>query len=146
MREVKSVAASERAIQNIRVKYDPDWVKQRVGLWLKTYFDHDHVFVFDASDKPVYSQFDRHALDPSWFEAARPDMQSVLDYMRGRNPALHGTLRLAEAGAPDERPAFASRGDPQPGGPARGHRRGCGRAGRWNLLRARHRRRRSSCR
>ena len=104
LREVKSVAASERAIQNIRVKYDPDWVKQRVGFWLKTYFDHDHVFVFDASDKPVYSQFDRHALDPSWFEAALPDMQSVLDYMRGRNPALHGTLRLAGAGAPDGGP------------------------------------------
>ena len=104
LREVKSVAASERAIQNVRVKYDPDWVKQRVGFWLKTYFDHDHVFVFDGSDKPVYSQFDSHALDSSWFEAARPDMQSVLDYMRGRNPALHGTLRLAGAGAPDGGP------------------------------------------
>ncbi len=104
LREVKSVAASERAVENVRVKYDPDWVKQRVGFWLKTYFDHDHVFVFDGGDKPVYSQFDSHALDPSWFETARPDMQSVLDYMRGRNPALVGTLRLAGAGAPDGGP------------------------------------------
>jgi diguanylate cyclase (GGDEF)-like protein len=104
LREVKSVAASERAIQNVRIKYDPDWVKQSVGRWLKTYFDHDHVFIFDAGDKPVYSQFDSHALDPSWFKAARPDMQSVLDYMRGHNPALRGALRLAAAGAPDDGP------------------------------------------
>ncbi len=104
LREVKSIAASEQAIQNIRVKYDPDWVKQRVGVWLKTYFDHNHVFVFDAGDKPIYSQFDRRALDPSWFEAARPDMQSVLDYMRGRNPVLHGALRLTGAEATDKGP------------------------------------------
>jgi diguanylate cyclase (GGDEF)-like protein len=104
LREVKSVAASERAIQNVRVKYDPDWVKRRVGHWLKTYFDHDHVFVFDAGDKLVYSQFDSGALGPSWFDAALPDMQSVLDYMRGRNPALHGALRLAGAGTPGEGP------------------------------------------
>ncbi|MGA2567382.1 MAG: EAL domain-containing protein [Pseudolabrys sp.] len=102
LREVKSVAASDRAVQNIRVKYDPDWVKQRVGRWLKTYFDHDHVFVFDGSGKPVYSQIDRNALDSLWFEAALPDLQSVLDYMRGRNPDLHGALRLTEPGAPED--------------------------------------------
>jgi len=104
LREVESVAASERAIENVRIKYDPDWVKQRVGRWLKTYFDHDQVFVFDAGDKLIYSQFDGHAPDPSWFESARPDMQSVLDYMRGGNLALHGALRLTKAGAPADGP------------------------------------------
>jgi sensor domain CHASE-containing protein len=77
LREVKSIAASDRAVQNISVGYDSDWVKQRVGRWLKTYFDHDHVFVFDGSDKLVYSQIDRNALDRSWFEAALPDLRSA---------------------------------------------------------------------
>ena len=104
LREVRSVAASQQALQNIRVKYDPDWVKQRVGLWLKTYFDHDYVFIFDGRDKPVFSQFGRDALNASWSDAALVDLESVLAYMRGRNPALHGTLRLTEPSAGDDGP------------------------------------------
>jgi len=99
LREVNSVAASEQAAQNIRVKFDPNWAKQRFGLWLKTYFDHDQVFIFDGSDKPIFSQLGREALEASWFEHAQPDLASVLDYMRGRNPALHGALRLVEPNA-----------------------------------------------
>src|SRR5262249_1808234 len=48
LREVESVATSEGAIRNIRVTFDPDWAKERVGLWLQTFFDHDDVFVFDG--------------------------------------------------------------------------------------------------
>jgi diguanylate cyclase (GGDEF)-like protein len=104
LREVKSVAASDRAIENIRNKFDRDWVKSRVGYWLKTYFDHDHVFVFDGADKLIYSQIDPRKHDPFWFDAALPDLQSVLDYMRGRNPTLHGALRLTEPAGADEGP------------------------------------------
>ncbi|HEX5212657.1 MAG TPA: EAL domain-containing protein, partial [Pseudolabrys sp.] len=35
---------------------------------------------------------------------AAPDLKSVLDYMRGRNPDLHGIIRLAETSAPGEGP------------------------------------------
>jgi len=104
LREIKSVAASEQAIQNIRVKYDPVWANQRVGLWLKTYFDHDYVFIFDGSDKPIFSQIGRQALDASWFDSALVDLESVLAYMRGRNPALHGTLRLTEPSVAEDAP------------------------------------------
>ena len=31
-------------------------------------------------------------------------MKAVLDYMRGRNPDLHGAIRLTEANAPGEGP------------------------------------------
>jgi diguanylate cyclase len=102
LREVKSVAASEQAIQNISLKYDPVWASQRVGLWLKTYFDHDYVIIFDRSDKPIYSQLGRQAIEPSWLAQALPDLQSVLNHMHGRNPALPGALRLTEPSATDE--------------------------------------------
>jgi sensor domain CHASE-containing protein len=69
MREVKSVAVSERGNQNIRAKWDAEWVKTRVDHWLKTFFEHDHVFVFDGADKPLYPQFDSRAA-----AAAMPDM------------------------------------------------------------------------
>jgi diguanylate cyclase (GGDEF)-like protein len=104
LREVKSVAGSEQAIRNIRDNYDPVWAKQRVGLWLKTYFDHDYVFIFDGSNKPVFSQLSRNDLDASWFDSALVDLESVLAYMRGRNAALHGTLPLSEPSVREDGP------------------------------------------
>jgi diguanylate cyclase (GGDEF)-like protein len=102
MREVKSVAMSASASQNIRVKFDPVWAQQRVGHWLQTYFNHDYVFIFDGSDNPIYSQLGRGTAGPSWFEQALPDLQSVLKYMRGRDPALHGALSLTEPSVKDD--------------------------------------------
>jgi diguanylate cyclase (GGDEF)-like protein len=104
LREVKSVAGSEEAIRNIRVNYDPIWAKQRVGLWLKTYFDHDYVFIFDGSNKPVFSQLGRSDLDASWFDSALVDLESVLAFMRGRNAALHGALLLSDASEREDGP------------------------------------------
>jgi len=113
LREVNSVAASEQAIQNIRVKYDPVWANQRVGLWLKTSFDHNYVFIFDGNDKPVFSQFGREALNASWSDAALIDLKSVLAFMRGRDPALHGTLRLTESDEAADGPG-GPRSSPRP--------------------------------
>jgi diguanylate cyclase (GGDEF)-like protein len=104
LREVKSVAGSEQAIRNVRVNYDPVWAKQRVGLWLKTYFDHDYVFIFDGGNKPVFSQLGRSDLDASWLDSALADLESVLAFMRGRNAALHGTLRLSEPSVREDGP------------------------------------------
>ena len=50
LREIESVATSGSA-PRIRAKYDPDWVQRRVGRWLETFFDHDFVFVADATDR-----------------------------------------------------------------------------------------------
>jgi diguanylate cyclase (GGDEF)-like protein len=100
LREVDSIASSTAAIENIRVQFDPDWAEQRVGAWLQTYFDHDCVFIFDAQDQPIYSLVGHGAAAPAWFAAAWPDMKSVLDYMRGRDAALTGAVRLDESGQP----------------------------------------------
>jgi diguanylate cyclase (GGDEF)-like protein len=97
LREVESVASSESAIRNIRVKFDPGWAKQRVGTWLETFFDHDYVFVFDGQDNLLYSLLGRRAAEPAWFEAARPELILLLDYMRGRDPSLHNAIRLNPA-------------------------------------------------
>jgi diguanylate cyclase (GGDEF)-like protein len=98
LREVESVATSDAAIQNIRIDFNPDWAKQRVGLWLETFFNHDYIFIFDAQDKPIYSLSGRRALEPAWFEMARPDLRAVLDFMRGRDSTLNGAIRLNETG------------------------------------------------
>jgi diguanylate cyclase (GGDEF)-like protein len=97
LREVESVASSDAAIQNIRLSFDPTWTEQRAGLWLETYFAHDYVFVFDASDAPVFSLIGTQPAAPSWFAAAWPDMKPVIDYMRGRQPTLRGAINLNQA-------------------------------------------------
>ena len=94
LREVESVASSDGAIQNIRRSFDQEWAKQRVGMWLATYFDHDYIFIFDRKDDLIYSTVGHRSADMKWFATARPGLTSVIDYMRGRDPNLHGAIRL----------------------------------------------------
>jgi diguanylate cyclase (GGDEF)-like protein len=94
LREVKSVATSQSAIDSVRFKFDPEWANQYVGHWLQTYFQHDYVFIFDAHDRPIYSQIGNKPVDASWLASARPDLMAVVDYMRGREPSLRSAVRL----------------------------------------------------
>jgi diguanylate cyclase (GGDEF)-like protein len=84
LREIESIAASERAVRRIRAQYDADWVQRRVGRWLETYFDHDFVFVADASDRLIYALLGHRSVDPNWFNTIRPDVTPVIDLLRGR--------------------------------------------------------------
>jgi len=97
LREIESVASSDAAIRNIRLNFNPTWIEQRAGLWLETYFDHDVIFVFDAADTPVFSLIGRQPAPPSWVAAAWPDLKTVIDYMRGREPSLQGAIDLNAA-------------------------------------------------
>ena len=94
LREVESVASAAATIQNVRRSFDPAWAKDRVGNWLETYFDHDYVFIFDRNDEVIYSLLGSRAADAKWMASARGDFASVLEYMRGRDPRLHGAIRL----------------------------------------------------
>ena len=90
------VASAPATIQNIRTSFNPAWAKDRVGNWLDTYFDHDYVFIFDRNDEIIYSLPGHRAADSGWLAGARTDFLSVLDYMRGRDPTLHGAIRLSQ--------------------------------------------------
>ncbi|MGE5771247.1 MAG: putative bifunctional diguanylate cyclase/phosphodiesterase [Hyphomicrobiales bacterium] len=94
LREVESVASSTATIRNIRRSFDHAWAKDRVGNWLETYFDHDYVFIFDRDDELIYSLLGNRAADAKWLASARSDFVSVIEYMRGRDPTLHGAIRL----------------------------------------------------
>ncbi len=86
LRETASVAASEAAVRRIRVAFDAEWVEIYVGLRLQSFFDHDFVFVTDASDRFLYASLGLSSADPNWFNAIRVDVQPVLDELRGRAP------------------------------------------------------------
>jgi sensor domain CHASE-containing protein len=84
LREVDSVATSDAAIRNIRLHFDPEWVQARVGLRLQSYFDQDFVFIANGSDKFIYALLGQRSVDPNWFNSIQPDLNPVLDVVRGR--------------------------------------------------------------
>jgi diguanylate cyclase len=96
LREADSVATSPAAVRRIRDQFDPAWTDERVGHWLARYFYHDAVVVFGADDQPIYSLVGQAPATQAWLASAGPDMKSVLDYVRGRDPDLRGAARLDE--------------------------------------------------
>ena len=93
MREVENAAASDSAVGHLWVDFDADWVHSRIGLRLKTYFDHDQIYLFDPSDKLVYALSDQPARGDTAaadvIDAARP----IVDAMRGRpSPAVSAVV------------------------------------------------------
>jgi diguanylate cyclase (GGDEF)-like protein len=56
LRQVESVATTDRATQAVREKYDPQWVDEHIGRWLENFFDHDLVVIVEGSDRVEYAR------------------------------------------------------------------------------------------
>ena len=97
LRQVESIASSPSAVAHIRDRFDPAWASRRVGHWLETFFDHDAVFILDGNDQPLYSLVNHEAVPPAWFKAARPEVGPILDFLRGRSPALNDGIPLGSS-------------------------------------------------
>ena len=86
LRQLESVAATDRAAQSMRDRYDPHWVDEHLGHWLENFFDHDVVVVVDGADRVRYVRA-RGAADvrsmplPSTFA-------TILDFARGRTDTV----------------------------------------------------------
>ena len=85
LRELENVAASNDIVLQLHYNFDPDWVHHLVGLRLATFFDHDHVFVVDRTDK-------LHLRDAPTTPASirrasmrvRGELNRIIDLLRGR--------------------------------------------------------------
>jgi diguanylate cyclase (GGDEF)-like protein len=84
LREVEGIATSETGVRNIRLQFDPDWIKARVGQRLHAFFDHDFVFIADTSDQVVYARLWDHDVDPNWINTIKSDLGPMLELLRGR--------------------------------------------------------------
>jgi diguanylate cyclase (GGDEF)-like protein len=84
--QVESAAGTPRATQAIRTAYDPQWVKRRIGEWLKTYFKHDVVVIVDGSDQITFTTF-RGTPEASPADV-RANIAQAVDLLRGRVSAL----------------------------------------------------------
>src|SRR6185295_37223 len=72
---------------NIRMNFDHDWVQSRVGLWLRSFFDHDFVFVADSSYALIYALLGRNSGEPTWLSTLGPDLAPTLSFVRSPTAA-----------------------------------------------------------
>jgi diguanylate cyclase (GGDEF)-like protein len=106
LRELESVATIGRATEAIRDDYDAQWVEQRVGRWLETFFDHDLVVVVSGSDQVQFAR-SRISGDIGMTELP-PALAAVRDLLRGQLEVVP-VRALAVAGTQDpHKPARAT--------------------------------------
>ena len=84
LRELENVAASHDVVYQLHYNFDRDWVHHLVGLPLNTFFDHDHVFVADSSDRLTYALQSDSSIDPDLFDPAKSELARVIDLLRSR--------------------------------------------------------------
>ena len=94
LRETESVGTSPSAINNIRRKFDEDWVQGQISGRLSTFFGHNLVMVFDGANNLMSSFADHRSGDTAWFPKARNDVLPLLDYLHGHNATLQGVFEL----------------------------------------------------
>ena len=107
LRELESVAATERAAETIRRTYNQQWVERRVGNWLESYFDDDLVAVVDAADKVEYSRSRSAAATGAikW----PVELAAMLDLLHGRTgAALSHAVPVVVAPGPTQSSRFAA--------------------------------------
>ena len=94
MRELENVAASNDIVLQLHYNFDPDWVHHLVGLRLSTFFDHEHVFVVDRTDKLTYALLGNQSVDPKRFDSVRSELDRIIGLLRGR---VHAEPRRGRA-------------------------------------------------
>ncbi|MGD9925264.1 MAG: putative bifunctional diguanylate cyclase/phosphodiesterase, partial [Pseudorhodoplanes sp.] len=63
----------------------------------KNYFDHDFVFVADASDTLTYALLGRESVEPGWFNSIVAELTPTIDFVRGRSgEEPKGALRISD--------------------------------------------------
>jgi diguanylate cyclase (GGDEF)-like protein len=97
LREVESVTASDRAVRNIRVERNLDWVRRRIGRWLETFYNHQFVFVIDENDRFIDALAESAAIGDAALKSAQSELRPLLDYLRGRAPTPGGAMTIVDS-------------------------------------------------
>jgi diguanylate cyclase len=88
LRDMESIVVSENAVNRLWNGFDWTWAHNRVGLRLKSFFEQNHVFVVDSSDRFLYALAGRSSVGPKWFGATTAQLTPVIDAVRGRPSPL----------------------------------------------------------
>jgi diguanylate cyclase len=86
LRQLESVATTERATQAIREHYDPQWVNDHLGRWLESFFDHDLVVLIDGENRVQYARSRTQGEIANM--PLSPAMVTIRNFLRGRTDAV----------------------------------------------------------
>ncbi|KLK89996.1 hypothetical protein AA309_28020 [Microvirga vignae] len=82
-RQQKAVAMWDPAVVQLsRATPNWEWVDTWMGEWLHRNFEHDHVFILNARDEPVYAMFHGVRTSASSFHSVQRELQPLIDHLR----------------------------------------------------------------
>jgi diguanylate cyclase (GGDEF)-like protein len=94
VREIENIIVSDNG-EPVWANLDPESLHRHVGLRLKTYFEHDEVFVFDSSDKLLYPVSDQLLAQPAIENDILQTLRPVIDAMRRRPSPVQEAIEPA---------------------------------------------------
>ncbi|NDV88829.1 EAL domain-containing protein [Aurantimonas aggregata] len=80
----ESVTVWDDAVTEVKNPGGAEWIDVNLGSWMASYFGHDHAYVLDPEDRPIYAFADGAQQDPSAFAAVRPQAQLFVAELRSR--------------------------------------------------------------
>jgi diguanylate cyclase (GGDEF)-like protein len=80
----ESVTVWDDAVTEVKNPGGVEWIDVNLGSWMASYFGHDHAYVLDPQDRPIYAFADGAQNDPSAFAAVQPQTQPLVAELRSR--------------------------------------------------------------
>jgi diguanylate cyclase (GGDEF)-like protein len=112
----ESVTLWDDAIRNTSHRFDFEWVEVNLGVWMYDYFGHDHAFVLNGENAPIYAMAAGASAEPSTYASAERAIEPLVSELRemlriaapGETTSDVTRFRAADLVTVDGRPAIAS--------------------------------------
>ena len=86
VRNQKSVAVWDDAIEKTKDSFDPDWLDANLGVWMHDFFGIDEVFVLTDRNTPVYAMVDGKRAEVSAYGAVASVVTPLATALRATAP------------------------------------------------------------
>jgi sensor domain CHASE-containing protein len=80
------VAIWDDAIENVKVRLDPDWLDANLGVWMHDFFGLDRAFVLTDQNEPAYAMVDGKRATPASFRQVAAAVDPLVAEIRREIP------------------------------------------------------------
>ncbi|MGX5802571.1 bifunctional diguanylate cyclase/phosphodiesterase [Bradyrhizobium sp. Arg314] len=102
-REQESVTVWDDSVTNVKAG-NQAWIEENLSVWFYTYYGHNRVYILDAADRPIHAMQEGKVVDPSAYDADKPEIFPTIEKLRGmlnQPPKLDATDQPAKMVAED---------------------------------------------
>lgn len=90
-KEQQTIAAwDDPVLELAKARPDWQWFDDEIGVWLYDLFGHDHVYILDPRDRPVYAMQAGTRASPDSYVRVASELKPLVDAVRGRSKAANG--------------------------------------------------------